>query len=60
MKDVTVMFAPLNGVSYYLYERKENGSKFMSLIAPNEWRYNYYKLKFCGAYVCDDGDWEPA
>ena len=57
MNDVTILFAPLNGEPYYLYQRKDE-SKFMSLIAPNEWRYNYYKLKFCGAYACDDGDWE--
>jgi len=31
MNDVTVMFAPLNGEPYYLYQRKD-GSKFMSLI----------------------------
>jgi hypothetical protein len=57
MDDVTILFAPLNGEPYYLYHRSD-GSKFMSLIAPKEWKYNYYKLKFIGTYSCQDNEWE--
>jgi hypothetical protein len=39
----TYNFLPVIGETYYLYE-KDNGSVFLSLIAPNEWR-----MKFLGA-----------
>ena len=39
----TYNFLPVIGESYYLYE-KDDGSVFLSLIAPNEWR-----MKFLGA-----------
>jgi len=40
---VTYNFIPVIGETYYLYE-KDDGSVFLSLIAPNEWR-----MKFLGA-----------
>jgi hypothetical protein len=39
----TYNFLPVIGETYYLYE-KDDGSVFLSLIAPNEWR-----MKFLGA-----------
>jgi len=39
----TYNFLPVIGETYYLYE-KNDGSVFLSLIAPNEWR-----MKFLGA-----------
>jgi hypothetical protein len=40
---VTYNFIPVIGETYYLYE-KNDGSPFLSLIAPDEW-----KMKFLGA-----------
>jgi len=39
----TYNFLPVIGETYYLYE-KQDGSVFLSLIAPSEW-----KMKFLGA-----------
>ena len=42
-----IRFEPGIGRFYHLYE-KENGNRFLSLIAPNEWNMNYigsFKLK---------------
>jgi hypothetical protein len=39
----TYNFLPVIGETYYLYE-KQDGSVFLSLIAPDEW-----KMKFLGA-----------
>lgn len=58
MDDVTILFAPLNNFSYYMYQRNLDGSKFISMIAPCEWQYNFYKLKFLGVYQCNNGIWE--
>ena len=33
-------FVPVMGETYYLYE-KADGSPFLSLIAPNEWKMNF-------------------
>jgi len=40
---VTYNFIPVIGETYYLYE-KNDGSPFLSLIAPDEWN-----MKFIGA-----------
>tara|TARA_Y100000296_G_C5098804_1_gene218816 strand:+ start:141 stop:383 length:243 start_codon:yes stop_codon:yes gene_type:complete len=36
LKTAEIGFEPVMGNSYYLYER-ENGTHFISLIAPTEW-----------------------
>lgn len=42
-----IRFEPIIGEVYHLYERDDN-IKFLSIIAPNEWKMNYigsFKLK---------------
>ncbi len=43
-------FVPVMGETYYLYE-KADGSPFLSLISPNEW-----KMKFIGATRLDSNN----
>jgi hypothetical protein len=43
-------FIPVMGETYYLYE-KADGSPFLSLIAPNEWR-----MKFIGATILESNN----
>jgi len=50
-------FNPLIGNTYYLYKRKD-GSKFLSMIKPEEWR-NKSSLTFqCAAHLLADHTWE--
>ena len=45
-------FEPIMGEVYHLYEKKN--SRFLSLIAPNEWN-----KKYLGSYLLTtDGKWE--
>lgn len=46
-------FQPIVGETYHLYERK-NGSKFLSMISPNDW-----KQKYVGSFILlNNGTWE--
>jgi hypothetical protein len=59
MDNVTIMFSPLHDVGYHLYERKLDGSRFMSIIAPDEWlNLEFYKLEFVGTYKFNSTKWE--
>jgi hypothetical protein len=45
-------FEPVTGEEYYLYQR-ENGSFFLSLIEPSQW-----KMNFIGSFILDSkGKW---
>ncbi len=35
--DADITLTPRSGNIYYFYERKEDGSNFLSLVAPEEW-----------------------
>ncbi|RLI48654.1 hypothetical protein DRO61_06175 [Candidatus Bathyarchaeota archaeon] len=57
--DFSVLFAPILNKKYSLYKRKSDGSKFISMIEPDEWSYNKYKLIFLGYLKSSDGvTWE--
>ena len=45
-----MMFKPVIGKTYYLFQR-EDGTKFMTLISPEEWGKN--DLQYIGAFKQD-------
>ena len=46
-------FQPIVGETYHLYERK-NGSKFLSMISPDDWKQEYV-----GSFtLLNNGTWE--
>jgi hypothetical protein len=46
-------FQPIVGETYHLYERK-NGSKFLSIISPSDWKQEYI-----GSFILlNNGTWE--
>jgi len=46
-------FQPIVGETYHLYERK-NGSKFLSIISPSDWKQEYV-----GSFILlNNGTWE--
>ena len=46
-------FQPIVGETYHLYERK-NGSKFLSMISPDDWKQEYV-----GSFILlNNGIWE--
>ena len=45
-----VMFVPVMGKKYYLYTNSK-GKRFLSLIAPEDWRKD--DLKFIGVFKQD-------
>ena len=46
-------FQPIVGETYHLYERK-NGSTFLSMISPNDWKQEYV-----GSFILlNNGTWE--
>ena len=46
-------FQPIVGETYHLYERK-NGSKFLSMISPDDWKQEYV-----GSFILlNNGTWE--
>ena len=46
-------FQPIVGETYHIYERK-NGSKFLSMISPDDWKQEYV-----GSFILlNNGTWE--
>ncbi len=45
-------FEPIMGFTYHLYERQD-GTKFLSMIAPTEWKMSY----ICTVTLNTDGQW---
>jgi L-lactate utilization protein LutB len=55
---VEMKFEPLVGHSYYLYER-EDGTDFLSMIAPNEWgRSKKFNKVVSKVYLLADHTWD--
>jgi len=51
--DSEIMFVPVLGKKYYLYENKK-GKNFLSLIAPDEWSNNLNdSIDFIGSFKQD-------
>jgi hypothetical protein len=50
-------FDPIADQVYYIYER-ENGERFVSLIAPKEWGKGYTLKHIYSAKFCIDDTWE--
>jgi hypothetical protein len=61
LKTAEIGFEPVMGNSYYLYER-ENGTHFISLIAPAEWitekQPNAYRSFIMGLESVPTGEWK--
>lgn len=50
-------FIPVIGTTYYLY-RREDGSEFLSMIAPGEWPGRYKLIHQCSVSLLADHSWK--
>tara|TARA_Y100001963_G_C6521466_1_gene326786 strand:+ start:400 stop:564 length:165 start_codon:yes stop_codon:yes gene_type:complete len=50
MNKPQIHFATKAGEQYFEYER-EDGSRFLSIIAPEEWNLDVYGLKFIQSLI---------